>query len=73
MTLRAPETVSRNELLAVCFPEGSQKAENLTVHVAHINSKARLISGLPLIKSVYGKDYRLRRGIVHTEEGEERP
>ena len=72
--LRAPETVSRNELLAVCFPEGSQKAENLTVHVAHINSKARLISGLPLIESVYGKGYRLRRGIVHTEEeGEERP
>lgn len=63
--LRAPETVSRNELLAVCLPEGLQRAENLTVHVNHINTKAKSITGLPLIESVYGKGYRLRAGIVH--------
>lgn len=64
--LRAPETVSRNELLSVCFPEGSQRAENLTVHVNRINVKARGLSGLPLIESVYGKGYRLRSGIVRS-------
>lgn len=62
--LRAPETVSRNELLSACFPEGSQQAENLTVHVNRINRKAKEIGGLPLIESVYGKGYRLRTGIV---------
>ena len=62
--LRAPELVSRNELLSVCFPEGSQRAENLTVQVNRINHKSREICGLPLIESVYGKGYILRRGIV---------
>ena len=64
--LRAPETVLRSELLSVCFPEGSQRAENLTVHVNRINAKARELSGLPLIESVYGKGYRLRSGIVRS-------
>lgn len=69
--LRAPETVSRSELMMICFPEGSQKAENLTVHVNRINQKARVIGGLPLIESVYGKGYRLRNGIVHPEKEED--
>ncbi len=62
--LRAPEPVSRSELLSACFPEGSQRAENLTVQVSRINHKAREIGGLPLIESIYGKGYILRRGIV---------
>lgn len=65
--LRAPELVSRSELLATCFPEGSQRAENLTVQVNRINHKAREIGGLPLIESVYGKGYILREGIVKRE------
>ena len=65
--LRAPETVPRSKLLAVCLPEGLQRAENLTVHVNRINAKAKAISGLPLIESIYGKGYRLRPGIVHTD------
>lgn len=63
--LRAPELVSRNELLSACFPEGSQRAENLTVQVNHINRKSREIGGFTLIESVYGKGYILRPGIVH--------
>ena len=61
---RAPELVSRKELLSVCFPEGSQKAENLTVQINHINRKARMIGGISLIKGVYGKGYKLCDGIV---------
>lgn len=61
---RAPELVSREELLSVCFPEGSQKAENLTVQINHINRKARHVGGISLIESVYGKGYKLCDGIV---------
>lgn len=62
--LRAPQIVTRLELLAVCFPEGSQREQDLTVHVNRINKKARRIIELPLIEGVYGKGYRLRAGIV---------
>lgn len=66
--LRAPQTVTRLELLAVCFPEGSQREQDLTVHVNRINKKAHRITELPLIECVYGKGYRLRAGIVRPEQ-----
>lgn len=61
---RAPRTVSTPELMAVCFPEGTQKPTSLTTLVGIVNERASAISGLPLIESVRGKGYRLADGIV---------
>lgn len=61
---RAPRTVSTSELMAVCFPEGTQKETSLTTLVGIVNERARAISNLPLIESVRGKGYRLADGIV---------
>jgi len=60
----APRTVSAPELMAACFPEGTQKATSLTTLVGIVNKRARAISDLPLIESVRGKGYRLTDGIV---------
>lgn len=62
--LCAPEVVGQDELMSVCFPEGSQSAANLPVQIHHINRKARTISKLPLIENVYGKGYRLCSELV---------
>ncbi len=60
----APRVVSSDDLLTLCFPEGTQRAANLSVQISRINRRAANI-GLPdLIVSEYGKGYRLNRAII---------
>lgn len=61
---RAPRVTAAEELLAVCFPDGTQGKANLAVHVASINKKAALLYPTPLIVNHYGKGYRLRDGLT---------
>ncbi len=60
---RMPQITEANELLAVCFADGTQKKANLNVHIANINRKAAAIHPSPLVVNVYGKGYRLRDGL----------
>ena len=55
----APETVSADDLLLLCFPEGRQRAANLSVQISRINRRAATIGMPDLILSEYGKGYRL--------------
>ncbi len=60
----APETVSADDLLLLCFPEGKQKTANLSVQISRINKRAAAL-GLPnLILSEYGKGYRLTSAVL---------
>ena len=60
----APRVVPADDLLALCFPEGTQSAANLSVRISRINRRAAKI-GLPdLIVSEYGRGYRLNRAII---------
>lgn len=60
----APRVVHSDDLLSLCFPEGTQRAANLSVQISRINRRAAKI-GLPdLIVSEYGRGYRLNRAII---------
>lgn len=60
----APETVPADDLLLLCFPEGKQKAANLSVQISRVNRRAALL-GIPnLILSEYGKGYRLTSAVL---------
>lgn len=60
----APRVVASDDLLSLCFPEGTQRAANLSVQISRINRRAAKI-GLPdLIVSEYGRGYRLNRAII---------
>lgn len=60
----APNTVSADDLLLLCFPEGRQHFANLSVQISRINRRAAAL-GLPnLILSEYGKGYRLNRAVL---------
>ena len=60
----APRVVSGDDLLLLCFPEGTQRVANLSVQISRINRRAAEI-GLPdLIVSEYGRGYRLNRAII---------
>ena len=60
----APETVSADDLLMLCFPEGRQRFANLSVQISRINRRAAAIGQPDLILSEYGKGYRLNRGVL---------
>ncbi len=60
----APDTVPADDLLLLCFPEGKQKAANLSVQISRVNRRAALL-GIPnLILSEYGKGYRLTSAVL---------
>lgn len=60
----APKAVPTDDLLDLCFPEGTQTVANLSVQISRINRRAANI-GLPnLIVSEYGRGYRLNRAII---------
>ena len=60
----APQTVSADDLLALCFPEGRQHFANLSVQISHINRRAAALGMPNLILSEYGKGYRLNRAVL---------
>ena len=60
----APKVVTADDLLLLCFPEGTQLVANLSVHISHINRRAAEIGLSPLIVSEYGKGYRLNRAVI---------
>lgn len=60
----APETVPADDLLLLCFPEGRQKAANLSVQISRINRRAAAVGQKDLILSEYGKGYRLNRAVL---------
>ena len=60
----APRVVPADDLLDLCFPEGGQRAANLSVLISRVNRRAAAI-GLPdLVVSEYGRGYRLNRAII---------
>lgn len=60
----APRVVPADDLLDLCFPEGNQRAANLSVLISRVNRRAAEI-GLPdLVVSEYGRGYRLNRAIL---------
>lgn len=65
---RAPRLTSPDDLLSLCFPEGTQKIGNLSVLISRINRASKTVCGFPLIVSEYGKGYRLTGGIVSKEK-----
>ncbi len=60
---RISQVTSVQEILTVCFPDGTQSRATVSVHVANINRLAAEIDPRPLIVNVYGKGYRLRDGL----------
>ena len=61
---RAPCLTTADDLLTLCYPEGTQSYANLAIQIRSINRRAAKIDPRPLIVNVYGKGYRLRNGIV---------
>lgn len=61
---RAPRLTSCDDLLSLCYPTDPPTAASLSVTVSAINRRASAIDPRPLIVNVYGKGYRLRRGIL---------
>ena len=61
---RAPLTTSIDDLASICYVDGSQCVENVSVMIARINRHAAAIDPRPLIVNEYGKGYRLRDGIL---------
>ena len=61
---RYPHQVSTEDLMALCYPEGHEKSNNLAVQIHHINEAALRIDPRPLIVNEYGKGYKLREGIL---------
>ena len=60
----APKTVSADDLLLLCFPEGTQHFANLSVQISRINRRSAAL-GLPnLIVSEYRNGYRLNHAIL---------
>ena len=67
---RAPRAVPASELLSVCFPEGTQASANLAVQIRNLNRRAAQIDDrFPLVESVYGIGYRLRKGLLRKTLG----
>lgn len=64
---RAPHYTSPEDLLELCYPDGTQSIENLAVQIGRINQQARKINQLPLIVNRHGVGYRLRDGILETD------
>jgi len=62
---RAPALTSTKDLLRLCYPEGTQVADNLAIQIRNINLLAKKINPHPLIVNEYGKGYRLRDGILN--------
>ena len=60
----APNTVSADDLLLLCFPEGRQRAANLSVQISRINRRAAKLGLSNLILSEYGNGYRLNRAVL---------
>ncbi|MBQ7336666.1 MAG: winged helix-turn-helix domain-containing protein, partial [Clostridia bacterium] len=60
---RAPRVTSTSDLMALCYPEQSEKRANLSVLISRINRRAAKIDTRPLIVNIYGEGYRLRNGI----------
>ena len=63
----APKILPSHLLLSVCFPQGHEKAENLSVHISAINRKAIALTGLPLVENCYGEGYRLHTRVFSRE------
>ena len=61
---RAPYVTTKADLMELCYPEGTQRLDNVTVQIHAINQKAAAIDPRPLVVNVYGKGYRLRDGIL---------
>ena len=61
---RSPSYTTADDLLALCYPQGHQRAANLTVQICNINRRAARIDPRPLIVNHRGRGYRLRYGIV---------
>ena len=61
---RAPLATSIDDLASICYVDGSQRVENVSVMIARINRHAAAIDPRPLIVNEYGKGYRLRDGIL---------
>ncbi|MBR3894232.1 MAG: helix-turn-helix domain-containing protein [Clostridia bacterium] len=62
---RAPALTSTKDLLHLCYPEGTQLADNLAIQIRNINLLAKRISPEPLIVNEYARGYRLRDGILN--------
>ena len=62
---RSPKTTPTDDLLTLCFPEGTQSVDNLATQIRKINLRAKQIDPRPLIINEYGKGYRLRDGILN--------
>lgn len=61
---RAPHVTSCDDLLSLCYPIDPPSLASLSVTVSAINRRAGAIDPRPLIVNVYGKGYRLRKGIL---------
>ena len=61
---RTPHVTSKEDLMELCYPEGTQNLQNVVVQIRQINQKAAKIDRRPLIVNLYGKGYRLRSGIL---------
>jgi hypothetical protein len=61
---RAPRPTSIDDIAQICYVDGKQRVENVSVMIARINRHAAEIDPRPLIVNEYGKGYRLRDGIL---------
>lgn len=61
---RAPRPTSLDDIAQICYVDGKQRVENVSVMIARINRHAAEIDPRPLIVNEYGKGYRLRNGIL---------
>ena len=61
---RFPKLTSADDLMSLCYPNGTEQIGNLAVQIRHINQAAAKIDKRPLVINVYGKGYRLRDGIL---------
>lgn len=59
----APRTVAVDDLMTLCFPEGTQRVGNLTTQISRINRRAESLGIKPLIVSEYGRGYRLNKSV----------
>lgn len=61
---RSPKCASAQEIMEVCYTDGSQQCANAAIMISRINRRAAKIDPRPLIVNEYGKGYRLRNGIL---------
>ena len=61
---RHPKLTSTRDLMALCYPDGTEQVGNLAVQIHHINQSAAKIDPRPLVVNLYGKGYKLRDGIL---------